>query len=66
MSQIDELQRRITAAMDRIGQGLDGLSGVPAAEHGSEMEALKQELEDEKLANAQLLERVKRLKRKQK
>jgi hypothetical protein len=64
MSQIDELQRRITAAMDRIGQGLDGLSGVPADEHGSELEALKQEMEDEKLANAQLLERVKRLKRK--
>ena len=27
MSQIEEYQRRITAALDRIGQGLEGLQG---------------------------------------
>lgn len=64
MSQIDELQSRITAAMDRIGQGLDGLSGAPDAGDAGEMEALAQQIEDEKLANAQLQERVRRLKQK--
>ena len=64
MSQIDELQSRITAAMDRIGQGLDGLSGAPDVGTLDEMEALTQQLEDEKLANAQLLERARRLKQK--
>ena len=63
MSQIDELQSRITAAMDRIGQGLDGIAAAPAADATADVESLKQELEDEKLANAQLLERFKRMKR---
>ena len=65
MSQIDELERRITAALDRIGQGLDGLApggGVDA----SEVEALRKELEDEKLASAQLEERLKAVTQKQK
>lgn len=62
MSQIDELQSRITAAMDRIGQGLDGLSGAPDVGAVGEMEALTQQLDEEKLANAQLLERARRLK----
>ncbi|MEP2029941.1 MAG: hypothetical protein ABJI96_14665 [Paracoccaceae bacterium] len=62
MSQIDELQSRITAAMDRIGQGLDGLSNAPNAEEMQAREAQAQQLEEEKLANAQLHERVNRLK----
>ena len=61
MSQIDELQSRITAAMDRIGQGLDGLSKGPDAEELQAREAQAQQLEEEKLANAQLTERVNRL-----
>lgn len=59
MSDIPELQRRITAALDRISQGLDGMT--KAGEAG-EVETLRQQLEDEKLANAQLEERIKKLK----
>lgn len=65
MSQIDELQRRITAALDRIGQGLDGLAPDGGADAG-EIEALKKALEDEKLVTAQLEERLKVLSQKQK
>lgn len=61
MSQIDELQSRITAALDRIGEGLEEITsgGGGAAQ---ELETLKQQLEDEKLACAQLEERLKRMK----
>ncbi|WP_306154463.1 hypothetical protein [Roseovarius sp. MMSF_3281] len=59
MSDIPELQRRITAALDRIGQGLDGMA--KPAEDG-EIDTLRQQLEEEKLANAQLEERIKKLK----
>lgn len=65
MSQIDELERRITAALDRIGQGLDGLSPGGGVDAG-EVEALRKELEDEKLASAQLEERLKTVSQKQK
>lgn len=65
MSQIDELERRITAALDRIGQGLDGLSPGGGVDPG-EIEALRKELEDEKLASAQLAERLKAVSQKQK
>ena len=59
MSDIPELQRRITAALDRISQGLDGMA---KSEDTGEVETLRQQLEDEKLANAQLEERIKKLK----
>ena len=59
MSDIPELQRRITAALDRIGQGLDGMAKTV---DDGEVESLRQQLEDEKLANAQLEERIKKLK----
>jgi DNA repair exonuclease SbcCD ATPase subunit len=59
MSDIPELQRRITAALDRIGQGLDGMTKAGDA---GEVDTLRQQLEDEKLANAQLEERIKKLK----
>ena len=65
MSQLDDLERRITAALDRIGQGLDGLDaggGVDA----TELEALRKELDDEKMASAQLEERLKAVTQKQK
>ena len=66
MSEIEELHRRITAAMDRIGQGLDGLSGASAPANtgidtgadADALAALQQALDEEKLANAQLKERV--------
>ena len=65
MSQIEELERRIMSALDRIGQGLDGLPGEGGADAG-EVEALRKELEDEKLASAQLEERVRALSARQK
>ncbi|WP_010138280.1 hypothetical protein [Oceanicola sp. S124] len=59
MSNLDDLQGRILAAMDRIGAGLDGLVAAPAP--GESAEELKQQLADERTANAQLEERVKAL-----
>ncbi|MFD1156771.1 hypothetical protein [Roseovarius aestuarii] len=65
MSQIDELQRRITAALDRIGQGLDGVGSAGSGD-AQALEALTKELEDEKLVSLQLEERLKALSQKQK
>lgn len=61
MSDIDELQRRITAAMDRVAYGLDQMG----ANSGGDTAALEQALEDEKLANGQLTERVRILNQRQ-
>ncbi|HKK97492.1 MAG TPA: hypothetical protein VJ928_04880 [Marivita sp.] len=70
MTQIDELQQRITAALDRVAQGVErmdaqahAVSPTPeqAAVDPDEVERLKTALEDEKLANAQLEERVRKL-----
>ncbi len=61
MSDLDELQRRITAAMDRMAGGLEQLG----TNTGADTAALEQALEDEKLANAQLSERVRVLKQRQ-
>lgn len=58
MSDIEQLQSRIMAAMERASRGLEKL-GV-AREDAPD---LSQELEDERLANAQLTERVKALKK---
>lgn len=68
MSQIEELERRITAALDRIGKGIETLE--PAAPEGpgadaDEVAALQSALEDEKLVSAQLEERIKALHEKQ-
>ncbi|MEP3441523.1 MAG: hypothetical protein ABJN72_08625 [Sulfitobacter sp.] len=60
MSDIEELQRRITAAMDQVAFGLDKL-GTGAT--GPDPETLQQ-LEDERTANAQLQERVRSLRTK--
>lgn len=62
MSQIEELQGRIAAALDRIGQGLDRVSDAGGGADPAEIETLRQELEDERLANEQLKERIKVLK----
>ena len=61
MSQIEELQRRIVAAMERIGTGVDALSdATPAA--GADNPELLTALDEERVANAQLEERLKSLK----
>jgi len=62
MSEIEALQGRIMAAMDRIGQGVEALSSAPAAPDTSEIDAMRAELEEEKLVTAQLEERIKKLK----
>lgn len=58
MSDIDELQRRITAAMDRVAKGVEKVSAAPS---GPDPETLAA-LEEERTANAQLTERVRALK----
>ena len=57
MSDIDALQGRLTAAMDRIAAAASAMDDAGA----EDVTALKAELEDEKLANAQLTERVRKL-----
>ncbi len=60
MSQIEELQRRITAAMERIGSGLEALE-PPRPDPGPDPELVSQ-LEEEKLVTAQLEERLRAIK----
>lgn len=62
MSEIEEFQRRINAALDRVGARIE--AGVALKADPAELEELKQALEDEKLANEQLQERVKTLRAK--
>jgi len=61
MSDIDEFQRRIASAMGRIAGGLDQLERSSGGDEGD----LAQALEDEKLVNAQLNERIKTLTKRQ-
>lgn len=69
MADIEELQRRITAALERIGKGIEAVdSTAPAVPDTTEIDALTQQikdlqgqLDDEKTTNAQLSERVKTL-----
>ena len=64
MSQVAELERRITAALERISTGVETLQARDAG--GAEtLESLKASLEDEKLANAQLEERLRSIKDRQ-
>lgn len=58
MSQIEELQSRIAAAMARIDAGVTALAEREDTGGGAE---LAQALEEEKLANAQLEERLRAL-----
>lgn len=75
MSDITELERRITSALDRIGAGLDGMGAATPDGPDPELQAaldaaqarieeLEQALTDEKLANAQLEERMKAVREK--
>ncbi len=61
MSQIEELQGRIAAAMDRIGAGVATLGPSGGADAMSELVA---QLDEEKVVNAQLEERLVALKTK--
>ncbi|MGB3179718.1 MAG: hypothetical protein WBC68_09510 [Albidovulum sp.] len=69
MTDITDLERRISAALERIGVGLDtlGASDPGAALTGASNEAaeLHDALEAERAANAQLTERVRAIKDKQ-
>lgn len=65
MSDIAELERRIIAGLERIGAGIDGLGAAGGGTDASELAALRDALEAEKLANAQLEERVSAIKEKQ-
>lgn len=62
MSDISELESRITTALERISTGVSALGGTSSED---ELETLKAALEDERAANAQLEERVKTIKDKQ-
>ena len=63
MSDIAALEGRITAALDRIRAGVEGMaSGGDIIGNGEAAGDLAAQLEDERTANAQLVERVKALK----
>ena len=57
MSDISALEGRITAALERISAGLDGMSGAASVGVGDSA-ALQAQLQDERTANAQLVERA--------
>ncbi len=58
MDDISDYERRITAALDRAQQALDKIG----ASEAGDTEALKTELEAERVANRQLEERVRAIK----
>ena len=65
MQEIAELERRITAALERIGRGIEGLATEPhTAPPSSEpplddaLLAANEALDEERMANAQLSERL--------
>jgi len=66
MADVAELEKRIAAALDRIGAGLSALSGGGApGGGGDELASLQEILETERTANAQLEQRVVAIKEKQ-
>ncbi len=68
MSEIEDLKRRLTKALDRIETGIAALkhqTAPVAAPVDEDTAALQEALEAEKVANAQLEERVKAIKSKQ-
>ncbi len=68
MTDIAALEERLTSAMERIAHGLAALAASPPASAGNdgvETAALRQALEEEKTANAQLNERVRAIREKQ-
>ncbi len=77
MSEITELERRISAALDRIDKGVDALTRIPAAAspaatadpeaqaRSEELTQLRAALEAERSSNAELTERVRALRERQ-
>lgn len=71
MSDISDFEQRINAALERIGQGLDALSPADDADdaqdsvHAAALQSAQDALEAEKMANAQLEERVRAIREKQ-
>lgn len=67
MTDISDLQTRITAALDRIGTGLETMDKAAGAEvnDADEVTRLSEALEEERTANAQLEERVRAIRAKQ-
>ncbi|TCO70580.1 hypothetical protein [Rhodovulum euryhalinum] len=66
MNDITEFERRITAALERIGIGLEGLERIdPDRPDPAEIDALREALDSERTANAQLNERVKAIRERQ-
>ncbi|WP_370231629.1 hypothetical protein [Cognatishimia sp.] len=64
MTDIADLENRLSAAMDRIATGLNALGDAPQAASGdasAEIAALRAALDEERTANAQLEERIKAL-----
>lgn len=67
MQDIAELERRITAALERIARGVEGLPTAPTVEpevpdtsgFTAEIARLTEALDEEQMANAQLAERLK-------
>lgn len=60
MSEINELERRITKALDRIRDGI--ATGESGNRQSDESAALKAQLDEERTVNAQLEERIRALK----
>ncbi len=60
MSNIEDLQARITAALERLARGVDSLGAGSA----TDVAALEAQLEEEKTVTAQLEERLRTLKEK--
>lgn len=61
MQEIAELERRITSALARIGRGIESLGSAPAqavAAAGAEPQSVNEALEEERMANLQLQERL--------
>ena len=63
MQEIAELERRITAALERIGRGVESLGGqgmaaMPVLAGDSDLAQLNEALDEERMANAQLAERL--------
>ncbi|EEW25796.1 hypothetical protein [Rhodobacter ferrooxidans] len=69
MGEIAEFERRITAALQRIGAGLDQLGPITEAQPGpdagdlaADVASLRDALDDERTVNAQLGERLRAVK----
>ncbi len=67
MTDVTQLEQRISVAMDRIERGLGAMAEQAPADDasGADAGALETQLEEERFANAQLEERVKALKDRQ-